>query len=382
MSLAQGEDPRLDPGASLAMDNAEPLVAGGPDRANLFLIVGAFAVLALGLFLFLNAQRMDRQRREAATAAAAQTPAPPLVVSSPPLPVNPALVPQPAMPPAFVPPPVMVQAAGPDPQIELAQRLRAPAVVVDLQSGGRPVLIQSGGEALPSPTALPRNPALPLAAGAAAGQGNPNQAALDQLSRAAEPAPETAVARQMGNLGAVVTQGAMIPAVLETALNSDLPGYARAIVSRDVRSFDGRTVLIPRSSRLIGEYRSAVSLGQSRAFVIWTRVIRPDGVSVQIGSPGADALGRAGLQGDVDRHFFSRFGGSILLSVLNAGVAAASRTPATQIVIGSPAAAAAAAGSASFGQGDMAPTIKIAQGEAIRIFVARDLDFSAVAAKP
>jgi type IV secretion system protein VirB10 len=166
--------------------------------------------------------------------------------------------------------------------------------------------------------------------------------------------------------------------VLETALNSDLPGFARAIVSRDVRSFDGRAVLIPRGSRLIGQYRSAISLGQQRVFVIWTRVIRPDGVSVQIGSPGADALGRGGLQGEIDRHFFSRFGGSIVLSVLNAGVAAVGRTPSTQITIGSPAAAAAAAGSASLGQGEVNPTIKIAQGEAIRIFIARDLDFSGV----
>jgi type IV secretion system protein VirB10 len=174
----------------------------------------------------------------------------------------------------------------------------------------------------------------------------------------------------------------MIPGVLETAINSDLPGYARAVVSRDVRSFDGRAVLIPRSSRLIGEYRSAISLGQSRVFVIWTRVIRPDGVSVDIASPGADALGRAGLQGQIDRHFFSRFGGSIVLSVLNAGVAAASRTPATQITIGSPAAALAAAGSATAGSSDIAPSIKIAQGEAINIFVARDLDFSAVKPVP
>ena len=109
----------------------------------------------------------------------------------------------------------------------------------------------------------------------------------------------------------------MIPAVLETALDSDLPGYTRAVVSRDVRGFDGSTVLIPRGSRLIGQYKSGVALGQSRVFVIWTRVIRPDGVSVQIGSPATDPLGRAGLDGKVDNHFFTRFGGSILLSVMN-----------------------------------------------------------------
>ena len=65
----------------------------------------------------------------------------------------------------------------------------------------------------------------------------------------------------------IIAQGAVIPAVLETAINSDLPGYVRAVVSRDVSSFDGKNVLVPRGSRLVGQYRSGVALGQSRAFV-------------------------------------------------------------------------------------------------------------------
>ena len=181
----------------------------------------------------------------------------------------------------------------------------------------------------------------------------------------------------MRNLRAIAPQGTIIPGVLETAIDSDLPGFTRAIVSRDVLSFDGRAVLIPRSSRLIGQYKSALALGQTRAFIIWTRVIRPDGVSIQIASPGTDELGRGGLDGKVDNHFFRRFSGSILLSVLNAGVAAVGRTPSTQISIGSPGAATGLANSAI--QGDaIPPTIKVAQGEAINIFVARDLDFSGV----
>jgi type IV secretion system protein VirB10 len=183
----------------------------------------------------------------------------------------------------------------------------------------------------------------------------------------------------MTNLDTTVTQGATIPAVLETAINSDLPGYTRAVVSRDVLGFDGKNVLIPRGSRVIGQYRNALSLGQARVFIIWTRVIRPDGVTVQIGSPSEDALGRAGLTGDVDSHFFARFGGAILLSVLNGGIAAIAGTPSTQISIGSPAAAAGAAASAAVPTGsDILPTISVNQGAAINIFVARDLDFSPV----
>jgi type IV secretion system protein VirB10 len=217
----------------------------------------------------------------------------------------------------------------------------------------------------------------PLLAGASgSGALGPNE---QFAARASEAPPDPAIATQMTNLGTTITQGATIPAVLETAINSDLPGFTRAVVSRDVMGFDGKNVLIPRGSRVIGQYRNALSLGQSRVFIIWMRAIRPDGVTVQIGSPGDDALGRGGLTGEVNSHFFSRFGGAILLSVLNAGATAIAGTPSTQISIGSPAAAAGAAATATIPTGaDILPTIKVKQGAAINIFVARDLDFSGV----
>jgi type IV secretory pathway VirB10-like protein len=250
-------------------------------------------------------------------------------------------------------------------------RLHAPSVVVDLGGAPRDMVLAQANTTAPG-------------VGAGVGPVPSGGAPRTQLSdseqfakRVGEEEPDRARAVPMRNLRAVAPQGTIIPGVLETAINSDLPGFTRAIVSRDVLSFDGRAVLIPRSSRLIGQYKSAVALGQSRAFIIWTRVIRPDGVSIQIGSPGTDELGRGGLDGQVDRHFLRRFSGSILLSVLNAGVAAVSRTPSTQISIGSAGAATGLANSAV--QGDaIPPTIKVAQGEAINIFVARDLDFSGV----
>jgi type IV secretion system protein VirB10 len=132
---------------------------------------------------------------------------------------------------------------------------------------------------------------------------------------------------------------------------------------------------------VIGEYRPATALGQSRAFVIWTRVLRPDGVSIQIGSPATDPLGRAGLSGSVDNHFFERFSGAILLSVLNAGVTALAGSPSTEVVIGSSQeATGVAAAASSFAPANIAPTIKVPQGSPIRIFVARDLEFSSAGA--
>jgi type IV secretory pathway VirB10-like protein len=192
---------------------------------------------------------------------------------------------------------------------------------------------------------------------------------------------DRARATLLRNRSTVVAQGSVIPAVLETALDSDLPGFTRAVVSRDVRSFDGSTVLIPRGSRVIGQYKSGLALGASRAFVIWTRILRPDGVSVQIGSPGDDYLGRAGLAGKVDRHFFERFSGAILLSVLNAGLTAAAGQPSTEVVVGSSSEAGALASSASSAlPQNISPTVKVPQGSAILIFAAKDLDFTSVEA--
>jgi type IV secretory pathway VirB10-like protein len=121
-------------------------------------------------------------------------------------------------------------------------------------------------------------------------------------------------------------------------------------------------------------------VGQARVFIIWTRLIRPDGVSIQIGSPGGDALGRGGMTGDVNSHFFARFGGSVLLSLLSIAGSAISGAPSTQISIGSPQSAAGAAASISSQDGQIPPTINVPQGTPINIFVARDLDFSAVKA--
>src|SRR5690606_144422 len=129
---------------------------------------------------------------------------------------------------------------------------------------------------------------------------------------------EVAKATKMQNLHALVAQGTMIDGLLETAIQSDLPGMVRAIVSENTYSFDGSQLLIPKGSRLIGRYNSGLVRGQSRVFVIWNRLIRPDGVSVNIGSYGTDDLGRSGLGGVVDTKFFERFGSSVLLSLIDA----------------------------------------------------------------
>jgi type IV secretion system protein VirB10 len=173
----------------------------------------------------------------------------------------------------------------------------------------------------------------------------------------------------------MVAQGALIPAVLETALDSTRAGFARAIVSRDVRGFDGTQVLIPRGSRLIGEYRAEVAPGQHRALVIWTRLIRPDGVTIAIGSPAGDPLGRGGIRANVNSHFFERFAGAILQTGLDIGANLTARGSNTVVVL--PGQVAGNVGQLLQPQ-QITPTLTVRQGTSISIFVARDLDFTGV----
>ena len=182
-----------------------------------------------------------------------------------------------------------------------------------------------------------------------------------------------AQASAMTNPGTTVTQGTLIPAILETAIDTDVPGFVRAVVSQDVRSFDGTKVLVPRSSRLIGQYQSGVQNGQKRAYVIWTRLIRPDGASVNIASPAVGFDGTTGLKGDVNSQFFQRFGSAMLLSVVS-GLSAIGSGGTSLILGGGQSAAAAAAQQDS----QIGPRIRVRMGEPIRVFTARDLDFSQV----
>jgi type IV secretion system protein VirB10 len=324
------------------------------DRAGLML-GGSIAILLGAATLFAMAASRKAplpppqpQQTQAALAAAPQ----PIPVAPPAPVVTPtAAAPAPAPlppPPAMAPPPPIV-----NPAIAM-DRLRSPALVLD-----------NG----PSNAAAPPAPAVPLA---------PRQVSRDGMSaeelfaqRIGENAESTPM-RRMKNPSATVSQGTLMTAVLETAINSDLPGFVRAVVSQDVKSYDGKRVLIPRGSRLVGEYKSNLAVGQSRAYILWTRLLRPDGSSMALASPATDFSGSNGLSGKVDNHFFKRFGAAILLSAIGAAGQAVGGGNGAVIIAGPQQALSAGA------QRDMniPPTIKVGLGQPIRIFTARDLDFS------
>ncbi|MGR3366281.1 TrbI/VirB10 family protein [Paracoccus sp. SCSIO 75233] len=125
-------------------------------------------------------------------------------------------------------------------------------------------------------------------------------------------------AEVIANPSNTVIQGTMIQAVMETALDSSLPGQTRAIISEDVFSYDGSRLLIPRGSRLIGRYRSGIEIAQKRVTIAWDRIILPNNQTVQISSFGGDALGRSGVTGFVDTRFDERFGSAALISIISA----------------------------------------------------------------
>lgn len=135
------------------------------------------------------------------------------------------------------------------------------------------------------------------------------------LAAAAEQTHDTVRAEQLADPSRTIVQGTMLEGVLETAINTDLPGAIRAVLTEDVVSYDGSTTLLPRGSRLIGTYGSSVKIAQRRALIAWNRAVTPAGTSVALGGIGADALGRSGQTGHVDTHFWERFGSAALISV-------------------------------------------------------------------
>lgn len=223
--------------------------------------------------------------------------------------------------------------------------------------------------ASPTATPTPSGPEIVYQAGQAP-KANPsgNQASATKGERVE--------AARFANPATTIPKGTVVQAVLESALDSTRAGFARAIISRDVYSFDGTRVLIQRGSRLIGEYKSDLAQGQKRALIEWQRLMRPDGVIINLDSPSADPLGRAGVKGKVNGHFMERFGGAMMQSALNIGQQAAINSIAAGTSIYAYPLTSQTANTLQ--QDKVVPTLTVRQGTSISVFVARDLDFTAV----
>lgn len=189
------------------------------------------------------------------------------------------------------------------------------------------------------------------------------------------------IAKNLGNRNFLLTKGTYIDCALQTKLDSTVPGMTACIVTRNVYSDNGRVVLIERGSTVSGEYQSNLQQGMKRIFVLWTRVKTPNGIVVDLDSPGADALGASGLPGHVDTHFWQRFGGAMMLSFVDdaAKMAASSKNKGQTFNFNSTGEAAKEASTEALKNTiNIPPTLYKNQGDQIGIHVARDLDFSKV----
>lgn len=334
------------------------------------LLVGLGLVVALGLFLYLDTARRARE----------------LASTHPVTAQGPALA---APPPLFVPPPpaAAVSLAAPRP-VRLAPGYALPLATrtADIMPL-RPMRIHSQPPSLPDEGLPPPRQIAGQPGGAAAAlvvdlTSGPSVTGAGPAADGAGAVEDVVHATLIRNRAAVIPQGTVIAAVLETPLNSDRPGLARGIVAKDVLSFDGSRVLIPRGSRLIGEFKAEANPSLRRVLITWDRLIRPDGVAIRIASPVADAMGGAGVPGSVNTHFMERFSAAVLQSALAVGVNLASTLSSNSnsaIYVGLPSQG-GQIGQQLLPSTTRVPTVKVREGTEISVMVARDLDFSGMPA--
>jgi len=371
MPVAEIGDPRLQAlfGANDPRDTGVRPTIRLPRRG---LPTGAIVIgaLLLGLLLFavLNSRRVSQEQPPVQAARLTPGAAAGFEAAPPPLYIPPVQA------PAAVPETIS-QPSAPAPPAQQVPRVVEPRVIYTPQplpqlappapigppprvSSGAPLVIDSGRAS-------------------AAGAGAPS-APGSLFDRPGETVTRIR-ASALANRSMTVPQGYLIPAVLETGFDSSKPGFARAVVSRDVHGFDGRNVLIPRGSRLIGEYRSDVGQGQKRAIISWTRLIRPDGMTIALDSPAVDTLGRGGVAASVNTHFLSRLGDALLQTTIGLGGALAQRSVSGPVLLvgASPVGAATQAAGQIVPANSYVPTLTVPAGKSISVFVAHDLDFGA-----
>lgn len=180
----------------------------------------------------------------------------------------------------------------------------------------------------------------------------------------------------------LLAKGSFIDCVLQTKLDTTVPGMTSCVVTRTIYSDNGKVVLIERGSTVSGEYQATIKQGQARIFVLWNRIKTPSGVVINLDSPGTDSLSGSGLPGYVDNHFWQRFGGALLLSLVQdvaAGAANRVDPNSTTITFNNTSdASQSLAIEALRNTIHIPPTLYKNQGERIGIYVARDLDFKNV----
>ena len=216
-----------------------------------------------------------------------------------------------------------------------------------------------------------------------AGNGAP---ARDALGDALRPTLVSGTAAgRLADRTFMMTQGNLLDCSLDVAISSAVPGMTKCTLTRSVYGDDRKVVLLERGTELTGQYQGGMQQGQKRLFILWVRAKTPAGVVITLSSPGTDSLGRSGVDGFVDTHFWERFGSGLLLSVIDdtfqiASARAQNGNGGTTIVLPQNTTQTAKNAAAIAVENDVhiPPTLEKNQGEHVSIFVARDLDFRTV----
>lgn len=219
------------------------------------------------------------------------------------------------------------QTAPPDPRAQAAEAARQRAA--QERDAARTSSVFLGGGTAGATTAPGQlagsgasPPPVPATAATPTGSGQGDQSAkrafLTQASSQQTVSVERLAAPASPN---VVQAGSIIPAALITGIRSDLPGQITAQVTQNVYdSPTGRILLIPQGARLIGEYDSQITAGQTRVLLAWNRLILPDSRSIILErQPGADAAGYAGLQDRVNQHWGNMLKAAAISTLLGVG---------------------------------------------------------------
>lgn len=266
--------------------------------------------------------------------------------------------------------------------LDAAKPQAAPPPILAYSGGGSPV----AGAARPNPLSLLSGSE---GIGAEAASPPPSPAApASNLARLLKPTTLSgATASVIKNPDMVVTEGTVTPCILQTAIDTQLAGFVTCVVPIDVRGTTGDVVLLDRGTKIVGQIENGLVQGQERVFVLWTRAETPNHVVIALNAPGADELGRAGLPGEVDNHWWKRFGGALMLTLLdgslNAGTALAADSgngsnATLGFVYGAQSSGNQIANTALQNTINIPPTLRKNQGDTVSVFVAQDLDFSAV----
>jgi len=238
---------------------------------------------------------------------------------------------------------------------------------------------------------ISEKPADPASGGRGEGGASPSSRYATFLDAVGKDVPETLDLKTLGQPRRLspflLLQGTQIPGVLETGINSEIPGQATGYVRKDVYdTLSGRYLLIPQGSRLLGSYNSDVSLGASRLLLVWNRLVLPDGTSYPVVAPSADPAGMAGLPARVNNHWIKTLGSALMLSAISAGVQIAQNPTATTALGRTPSASetAGAAVGQELGQAgaglirkslDIPPTLSLPPGLAFSVVLTRDVAF-------